>query len=420
MTAPPRPSAAAPAPGFRPERSPGAAGAPGRPPALSLADLEAFDSRPAGGGRERRFGCPLEACRDKPRDRAHQSLSVNTETGAWTCYRCGAAGKLTERWQAAAAHRRALALRPFRLSPEPERGRADSAAQLPALWAATAALPGTPGAAYLAGRGLAAGDAVACGVRFARDGLGAPAVVFPLRDAGGELVAASGRYLVDRAAAGQPKTRTVGDLKLGAFATPGAWAADPLVLVEGPCDALALHAVGVPAVALMATRPPVWLTRKTFGRRVAVALDADAAGDAAAAALVEKLRALGATADRWRPPAAAGVKDWADAAKPTQGGLEALRGLVAARAVPRSTAPATDPVGQPAPVTLRGARIAWEAARAGTAEADLARRFYRLVRAAAIATDAGEDEDVGPYLDRVGAVAVDLAERVALVRGRRA
>jgi hypothetical protein len=46
-------------------------------PALSLADLEAFDPRPAGAGRERRFGCPLPACRDKPRDRAHQSLSVN-------------------------------------------------------------------------------------------------------------------------------------------------------------------------------------------------------------------------------------------------------------------------------------------------------------------------------------------------------
>jgi hypothetical protein len=279
-------------------------------------------------------------------------------------------------------------------------------------------LPDTPGAVYLEGRGLSAGDAAGGGVRFARDWLGAPAVVFPLRDAAGALVAASGRYLVHRVASGQPKTRTVGDLKLGAFATPGAWAADPLVLVEGPCDALALHAVGVPAVALMETRPPIWLTRKTFGRRVAVALDADPAGDAAAAALVEKLRALGAAADRWRPPAAAGVKDWADVAQARNGGLVALRAVVAGvPEVPEVPAsPELAPAPAPARVTPRGARIAWEAAAPGTSEADLARRFSRLVRAAAIATDAGEDDDVGPYLDRVGVGAADLAERFALVR----
>jgi hypothetical protein len=47
---------------------------------LSLADLEATDPRPSGRGDERRFCCPLPACAEKPRDRAHQSLGANTAT----------------------------------------------------------------------------------------------------------------------------------------------------------------------------------------------------------------------------------------------------------------------------------------------------------------------------------------------------
>lgn len=291
-----------------------------RAPALSLADLEAFDAHPSGGGRERRFCCPLPACRDKPRDKAHQSLGVNTETGGWVCFRCGGKGKLVERWRPAREYRRAAGLRSFRLAPEPEQGGAASAARLPELWAATAALAGTPGAAYLAGRGIPLDVAAACGARFSGDWLGAAAVVFPLHDRAGALVAANARYLSARA---QPKTRTVGDLLLGAFGTPGAWTHDPLVLVEGPLDALALHAVGLPAVALGRTGPPAWLSQMTFGRRVAVALDADLEGDKAAAREIDRLGRLGALAFRWRPPERPGVKDFGDLAKPQNGGLAA-------------------------------------------------------------------------------------------------
>jgi Toprim-like len=288
------------------------AGPGARSPALALADLEAFDARPSGGGRERRFCCPLEACRDKPRDRAHQSLSVNTESGDWLCFRCGGAGRLVERWRPAREVRRARALRPFRLPPERARGHAESAPQLAPLWAATADLAGTPGAAYLAGRSLPPEVAAACGVRFAADWMGRPAVVFPLHDPAGALVAANARYLVD---GGPGKTRTIGDRVLGAFATPGAWEGDPLVLVEGPCDALALHAAGVPAVALVGTRPPAWLARRTFGRRVAVALDADAEGDRAAGELRAALESLGALrVTRWRVPRVGTAKDVGDLA----------------------------------------------------------------------------------------------------------
>jgi Toprim-like len=289
-----------------------------RAPALSLADLEAFDPHPAGGGRERRFCCPLPACGGKPRDRAHQSLSVNTESGDWLCFRCGAAGRLVERWRPARELRRERALRTFRLAPERERGHAESAGQLAPLWAATVALAGTPGAAYLTGRGLPPAVAEACGARFAPDWMGRPAVVFPLHDPAGALVAANARYLGDAGrgkAAGPrgPKTRTIGDRVLGAFATPGAWEDDPLVLVEGPCDALALAAAGVPAVALVGTRPPVWLVRRAFGRRVAVALDADLEGDRAAGELRAELESLGALrVTRWRVPNVGDAKDFGD------------------------------------------------------------------------------------------------------------
>lgn len=67
-------------------------------PILTRAELEAFDPRPAQRGEELRFCCPLPACADKPRDRSHQSLAVNTQTGLWRCHRCEANGQLREHW----------------------------------------------------------------------------------------------------------------------------------------------------------------------------------------------------------------------------------------------------------------------------------------------------------------------------------
>jgi hypothetical protein len=299
-----------------------------RAPDLSLADLEAFDPRPAGAGRERRFCCPLPACGDKPRDRAHQSLSVNAETGLWTCHRCGAGGRLAEhrapRLRATAAQvRRAAALRAFRVAADPQPGRAASAPDLAAMLEACAPVAGTPGEGYLFRRGIGRDRATAAGVSFARNWYGRPAVVFPLRDRAGRVVAASGRYLDGR----QPKTRVAGDRKLGVFATPGAWdaPADPtegpgaLVVVEGPCDALALAECDVPAVALVGTTGPAWLRTAAAFRRVVVALDADAAGDRASDVLLRELAPFVRSAERLRPPAGpagamgAGGKDWNDA-----------------------------------------------------------------------------------------------------------
>jgi hypothetical protein len=48
--------------------------------------------------KKRRLCCPLPACANKRIDAAHRSPTVSVESGAWHCWRCGAAGKLQERW----------------------------------------------------------------------------------------------------------------------------------------------------------------------------------------------------------------------------------------------------------------------------------------------------------------------------------
>jgi hypothetical protein len=317
-----------------------AAPAPERGPALSLADLEAFDPHPVGRGDERRFCCPLPACAAKPRDRVHRSLGVNTATGLWLCHRCGARGKLRERWEERPWRevRRRRVLEAFALADTPAPGHAASTAELASMLEACVPVAGTPGEGYLFRRGIGCDRMTAAGVRFARDWYGRPAVVFLLRDRAGREVAASGRYLDGR----QPKTRVAGDRKLGAFATPGAWGEPAggtrplgaLVLVEGPCDALSLAECDVPAVALVGTAAPTWLPQAAAFRRVVVALDADDAGDRAAAGLTDALASFARSVERLRPPVG---KDWNDALLADYGGLcDALEshGLVIPRPVP--------------------------------------------------------------------------------------
>ena len=118
-------------------------------PVLSLADLEAFDPGAREGHRERRFCCPLPACAGKRVDPAHRSLSVNVQTGAWTCHRCGAKGCLRERWRqrpSGYALRRAFAIP----SGAGKTGKAE-AAGFDWRWAFAAAtrVDGTAGGRYL-------------------------------------------------------------------------------------------------------------------------------------------------------------------------------------------------------------------------------------------------------------------------------
>jgi hypothetical protein len=189
----------------------------------------------------------------------------------------------------------------------------------------------TPGAAYLARRGIPAEVAAAAGVLYARRWCGRPAVVFPLRDPAGAVVAADGRYVDGRTG---PKARTGGEKRLGVFATPGAFDAEQVAVVEAPICALSLASAGMPALALGGTSAPGWLARALAFKRIGLGLDADAAGDRAAPALAAQLGSLGAVVERWRP---VGVKDWNDALRAHGRGA-----LAAALGVP-------DPTAGPAP-----------------------------------------------------------------------
>lgn len=279
---------------------------PGRP-VLTLADLEAFDRYATANGRERRFCCPL--CGDgKAIDPSHRSLSLNTGTGKWYCHRCGQGGILREHWtrqdgsaQLVAAQRAING----GSSAMPAAGDADLISVLNAL-AGVEMLVGSRGDAYLHGRGIPVDLALSASVAFHPAFFGRPAVVFLLFDRDGTLTAATGRHLDG----GDPKAHTVGPKARTVFATPGAREGTPLVITEAPIDALSLAACGVPAVALCGTSWPDWLPGTCVFRRVALAFDADDAGDKAAEKLRPLLESFGAKVERWRPD---GCKDWNEA-----------------------------------------------------------------------------------------------------------
>lgn len=313
---------------------------------LSLRQLEEFDPRApqksSGGGAERRFLCPL--CGEgKPKDSAHRSLGLNTQSGAWVCHRCGEKGKLAE-WKDenllnAKTLRRQKLRRAFSLDAPQVSARADTLKVRPDSTVLSPALPalsaradttestlpplptwrkslknliplaGTPGEKYLQGRGITFEAAHAAGVRFSPSWFGCPAVVFPIRDAQSTLVAAQGRYLSEGKG---PKARTTGDKKAGVFVTAGFWEdvkrAAPVVICEAPIDALSITLCGFPALALCGKDGwPDWLAVKCAFKSVALALDADAAGDAGGEKLCKVLSSLGAKPFRVRPE---GGKDW--------------------------------------------------------------------------------------------------------------
>ena len=336
---------------------------------LSLTELEAYDPMaPAHGGRELRFCCPLPSCREKRRDAAHRSLAVNAASGDWYCHRCNAGGRLREWWidrpredprarhrarvrrlfsfpaggGASVAPRTAAASRdvpPTALrSPSPRREAVRDELpshrhRQPSLdWRqrlnGTRPLHETPGARYLAGRGIDVSSAHGAGVRYSDDWFGRPAILFPVYDAARVLVGAQGRY-VDGGE--RPKTRSAGSIRDGLFATPGALAGEPWVITEAPLDALSLAAVGCPAVALLGTGWPEWLIPACAFRRVLIATDADEAGDQAACKLSAALAPLGARVARLRPWR---FKDWNELLSRDPRGLQAafaeLRSLRAA------------------------------------------------------------------------------------------
>ncbi len=294
---------------------------------LTIAELEQHDPHAPRGKRERRFLCPLCGS-DKPRDRAHRSLAADTSTGAWVCHRCMEKGLLREFWtdrpiQTKRARSRASVARAFALSPIAEAPQKSEAAIDPQLvLESSVAIEGTPGAAYIEGRGIPVDVAHEAGVRFSSSFYGRAAVLFPMHDKSGALVAVNGRFIDGR---DNPKTQTAGNKSLGLFTTPGALSSPLIAVCEGAMDALALWLCGVPSVALVGTSSPEWMPRSLAFSAVLLATDADKAGDDAAARLVGELEARAARTFRLRPRSA---KDWGEALQLM--GAETLRTHLAA------------------------------------------------------------------------------------------
>jgi phage/plasmid primase-like uncharacterized protein len=281
--------------------------------ALSLHDLEAY-GRVWGTGRERRALCPF--CGDEHRrDQEHASLAVNVETGVWTCHRCNRSGLLDEFKtprddDPLRSGRRCRSPRPTpprEPSPAELAEQAEKRTTLKRLWASTVPIvspAAAAGADYLWSRGIPLPFALEARVRFGCDWYGRAAVVFPMQDAAGHLVAAESRY-VD---AGAPKSRSAGRKAAGVFvASPGALEADRVIVVEGPITALSIAACGLPAIALCGHVLHERLARCLAGRTVFVALDwdedgAERQGDAAFRALA----GVGARPYRLALPAGAG------------------------------------------------------------------------------------------------------------------
>jgi hypothetical protein len=211
---------------------------------------------------------------------------------------------------------------PKQAEPDPE-----SVAGFERQYSRCGPLEGTPGAAYLEGRGIPADLATAAGVLFAnswgKDIRGA--VVFSVFGVTGDPIAAQGRAIE-----GSGK-QTRGPLKLGIFYTPGALDADTVAICEAPIDALSLAAAGLPSIAMCGCSGiPAWLSsrlstaaRPGYSRTVYTATDADEAGDEAALKLADLLTLC--TVKRLRP---AGAKDWNELL--TTHGLDELQQQVTA------------------------------------------------------------------------------------------
>jgi len=266
--------------------------------------LQSFDSGHRQG-KWSRHCCPF--CGNaKPIDAAHRSLGLDPRTGFYKCFRCASKGRLGDfvklkdiDWQAIQRERdedhkrkqRAVSHLLERLGP----------------------IEG-PAADYLHRRGI---DPVLAGESgcaylddYLSDKLGPPraAIIFPIRDSSGAICALQGRYLDSQ----QPKTKTLGNNRVGLFETPGALETAHICVAESPIDALSLHLMGFPAVSVQGTtlsrriieecqKPQVDEKGSLINRTVYICTDNDAAGNVASLKWKNELLKAGIASRRYKP-----------------------------------------------------------------------------------------------------------------------
>jgi hypothetical protein len=170
------------------------------------------------------------------------------------------------------------------------------------LYARAVSLAGTPGQAYVEGRGVSMAVAEPAGVRFDNDFGGRPAVVVALRDETDELTSIHGRYL--HTMRGQNKMLTIGPGN-GVIKVLDGSRAEPLVIVEGLFDALSLAMCGWASIAMIG-RWASWLPHVCRGRTVWIAFDTGRPGERDAIRYGELLQ----DADVRRLPPPPKCKDW--------------------------------------------------------------------------------------------------------------
>jgi hypothetical protein len=319
---------------------------------LTLAALERNDP----GGRGERYLCTFPACARHQDPRLHRSMQIEPRTGLYFCHRCGATGMLADRCPHDRVRRSGScarcgfevgrgSLRPLReimresraqrlaafIGPhESNRTSNESNAGTDKVRDAlrgVGLVAGTPGEAYLRGRGLEldAQGMVGFAPSWSQRG---PAIVFACRDAAGAVVALQGRFLEPRE--GSPKAISVGRISAGIFATRGAMKAPKVAITEAPLDALSFAACGLPAIALfgcaLGPERMKLLRRALAWRLVIVGTDADDAGEKAAGEIDRGL-VLATVCRRFH--FAPGVKDANEWLQRDRAGFEAAIGDVA-------------------------------------------------------------------------------------------
>lgn len=303
---------------------------------VSLAQLESFDPHPVRQGNRARYLCLLSPmCREKPRDSAHRSLSVDTMTGVFYCHRCSEKGKLREFWEERPARKpliKRTQLRPVAAlvsraivktekTTTKQEKKTDLALLREKMSSFAEQFENSAAEYYLNGREISTEISRLAGCGFA------PAwehwekkndewnltgtdqrVVFPVRDENGELVAMHSRAIT--AEHFHSSKITKGNKSRGVFySSPEVFESPIVAICEGPVDALALASCDIPAVAMIGTTAPKWLARMLRGKSVLIATDADKAGDEAAMKLKMALAPHTKNIFRLRPLHG---KDWAE------------------------------------------------------------------------------------------------------------
>ena len=326
-------------------------------PILTRAILEDWDPRPRRAGRWTCFRCPEH-------ESDHQKSLHVDEEGHYRCHACGISGRLREFWEEKEGNateqsmeERGRALRAARAR-EDQRKRDDFARDLPPearaflaeLPAYREALrdPACPGHAYLRGRGLDPLLAADHGAGYCAPGVfpgdggrKVGRVVYPLADpTTGRVVSAMGRLCVDPTPDWAPpaleqfkraKQRKLRDCPSAVWPYQALDRARaqrrPLVLMEGPADALALlQASTLPAVAQCGTAQVIPAAAFAGTLRLVIAFDDDEPGRAAARSLrADYLLDLVATL-----PAAGWLQGAKDLAALAAGGDESYARAIAA------------------------------------------------------------------------------------------